>query len=93
MRLNQFGFAAVLAATVWGASGSLLKAQGDASKERADKLSVAEFEKLHEQLQVSREPWEAIPWRLSIVEACSAAAKDKKPVYMLVRSGHPLGCV
>jgi hypothetical protein len=27
------------------------------------------------------------------VEGCNQAAKEKKPVVMRVRSGHPLGCV
>ena len=56
-------------------------------------LSEAEFEKLHAELTPERAAWEAVPWRLSMLEACAAAAKEKKPVYMLVRSGHPLGCV
>lgn len=56
-------------------------------------LSVAEFEKLREELRSPREAWQAIPWHLSILEARAQAAKEKKPVYMLARAGHPLGCV
>jgi hypothetical protein len=56
-------------------------------------LSTAEFEKLHKELQSPREPWQAIPWKLSLLEARAQAVKEKKPVYMLCRSGHPLGCV
>jgi hypothetical protein len=56
-------------------------------------LSAQEFQKLHEALRPPQEAWEALPWRLAVVEACAAAAEQKKPVYMLVRSGHPLGCV
>ena len=56
-------------------------------------LSEAEFEQLHADLTPERAAWEAVPWRLSVLEACAAAAKEKKLVYMLVRSGHPLGCV
>ena len=56
-------------------------------------LSLAEFEKLHVELTPEAAAWEAVPWRLSMLEACAVAAKEKKPVYMLVRSGHPLGCV
>jgi len=58
-----------------------------------ERLSQAEFQKLHADLNPPAAPWEGIPWRLSILEACAEAAKEKKPVYMLVRSGHPLGCV
>jgi len=35
----------------------------------------------------------AVPWKLSILEAQAQAAKEKKPIFMLVHSGHPLGCV
>ncbi len=59
----------------------------------AEGLSQAEFEKLHEELSPERAAWEAVPWQLSLTEACALAAKERKPVYMLVRSGHPLGCV
>jgi hypothetical protein len=30
---------------------------------------------------------------MSITDACLLAAKQKKPLMMRVRSGHPLGCV
>ncbi len=56
-------------------------------------LSQAEFQKLHDELNPDPAAWEAVPWRLSMLEACAVAAQEKKPVYMLVRSGHPLGCV
>lgn len=60
----------------------------------ADDLTVAEFEKLHKALQPpASELWSTIPWKMEIVEACNLAAKEKKPVVMRCRSGHPLGCV
>jgi hypothetical protein len=59
----------------------------------AEGLSQVEFEKLHADLSPERAAWEAVPWKLSITEASALAAKERKPVYMLVRSGHPLGCV
>ena len=58
-----------------------------------DPLDVAQFKKLHGELTSAKEPWQGIPWHLSILDARAEAARDKKPVYMLVRSGHPLGCV
>lgn len=57
------------------------------------RLTRADFEELHTELTAAKEPWQAIPWRLSLLEACAQAAKDNKPVYMLARAGHPLGCV
>ncbi len=56
-------------------------------------LPVADFERLHKDLCSAREPWQEIPWRLSLLDAQALAAKENKPIYMLVRSGHPLGCV
>ncbi|MBM3997164.1 MAG: hypothetical protein FJ303_23885 [Planctomycetes bacterium] len=53
----------------------------------------AEFAKLHKELTTAKEPWQAIPWHVSLLEARAQAAKENKPVYMLCRAGHPLGCV
>jgi len=51
------------------------------------------FKKLHGELTSAKEPWQTIPWHLSILDARAEAAKEKKPVYLLARAGHPLGCV
>jgi hypothetical protein len=57
-------------------------------------LTAAEFDKLHRLLRPSREEaWQHLPWQLSLLEARDQAARAKKPVFLLVRSGHPLGCV
>ena len=56
-------------------------------------LTLAEFEKLHKELQPPKdELWRTIPWHVSIVEAQHAAAKTKKPIFVWVASGEPLGC-
>lgn len=60
----------------------------------AEDLTLAEFEKLHKAIQPpADELWSTIPWKMEILEACNRAAKEKKPVLMRCRSGHPLGCV
>jgi hypothetical protein len=57
-------------------------------------LDEAEFAALHEQLQPPpEEGWSSIPWKTSLVQACVQAAQQKKPLFMVVRAGHPLGCV
>ena len=56
-------------------------------------LTIEEFQKLHREMQPPDEAWRDLPWHTSLLEARAQAAKEKKPVYMLVRSGHPLGCV
>lgn len=56
-------------------------------------LTVAEFEKLHRELQPPKdELWRTIPWHVSIVEAQHVAVKSKKPIFVWVASGEPLGC-
>ena len=60
----------------------------------AESLTLAEFEKLHKELQPPRdELWQTIPWKVSVLEARQLAAKEKKPIVMRVRAGHRLGCV
>ncbi len=56
-------------------------------------LSVADFEKLHRELQPPKdELWRTIPWHVSIIEGREQAAKEKKPLFVWVASGEPLGC-
>ena len=56
-------------------------------------LSLAEFEKLHKELQPpDNELWRTIPWQVSILEGRALAAKTKKPIFVWVASGEPLGC-
>jgi hypothetical protein len=56
-------------------------------------LTVDEFKALHAQLQpAENEAWRTIPWRVSLVEAQAAAAREKKPIFIWAMDGHPLGC-
>jgi hypothetical protein len=81
----QFSLAAIFVA------GGMLVGQAACAGE--PRLSVAEFDKLHKELTSAKEPWQSIPWQVSLLEARTLAARDNKPVYMLCRAGHPLGCV
>lgn len=57
-----------------------------------DPLSEAEFEKLHKDLQPpAGEVWRTIPWKVSLLEAGEAAAREKKPIFVWAMHGHPLG--
>lgn len=76
--------AGCLAAALWSVTPVRTDAGGITNKE---------FDRLHKELSSAKEPWQDLPWQLSLVQACSEAAKENKPVYMLCRSGHPLGCV
>jgi len=58
-----------------------------------DGLGVAEFEKLHKDLQPPKdELWRSIPWKVSILDAREEAVKSGKPLFVWVASGEPLGC-
>lgn len=58
-----------------------------------NQLTLDDFQQLHKALNPPDEPWRKLPWHTSMLDACRQAAEEKKPVYMLCRSGHPLGCV
>lgn len=56
-------------------------------------LTVDEFQKLHKELQPSKDDlWRTIPWKVSLSEAQAEAAREKKPVFMWSMDGHPMGC-
>jgi hypothetical protein len=78
---------------LFGLAG-VVAAAPSAWADEARGLTAAEFERLHQQLRPpADEGWREVPWKLSVLEARDQAAREKKPVFMLVRSGHPLGCV
>jgi hypothetical protein len=59
----------------------------------AAELSEQEFLRLHEQLQPSPdEPWRRIPWKIDLLDAQRAAARESKPIFIWAMDGHPLGC-
>ncbi len=88
-RTNKTALTLLLAAAVVTALPSLAAAAEPTEKQ----LSVADFEKLHQELQPPKdEPWRSIPWHVSILEARAQAARDKKPIFVWVASGEPLGC-
>lgn len=61
---------------------------------QAAELDEAEFGRLHKHLAPpAEEGWSSIPWKTSLVQACVQAAREKKPLFMVCRAGHPLGCV
>ncbi len=77
-----------LAMSLW------LIASGAALLPAAEELTEADFRKLHEQLQPPpNELWRTIPWQMSLLDARDLAIKEKKPLVIRVRAGHPLGCV
>jgi len=59
----------------------------------AGTLTDAEFEKLHKEIRPPKdELWRTIPWKISLLESRETAAREKKPMFVWVASGEPLGC-
>ncbi len=57
-------------------------------------LLQIDFDALHRELRPPKdEAWRTIPWKLSVLDAREAAAREKKPVFLWSMNGHPLGCV
>lgn len=56
-------------------------------------LSRAEFDHLQKVLSLKNQPWAAIPWKNTLPEARAQAAKEKKPIFMVVNTGNCLGFV
>jgi hypothetical protein len=90
MSISRFVIVAgILSAWTWLHPGRSIAA----GEKTSGALTVAEFEKLHKELQPpADELWRSIPWHVSIVEAQHAAAKNGKPIFVWVASGEPLGC-
>jgi len=85
----RFSAIVVFAAAMIGlhTAGSVL------AQQPAVGLTPAQFDKLHRELQPPKdELWRSIPWHVSILEGREAAAKAKKPIFVWVASGEPLGC-
>ncbi len=59
---------------------------------QGQRLSESRFKELLQELRPGDEPWRTIPWRISLLDAQRAAAKEKKPLFIWAMDGHPLGC-
>ena len=56
-------------------------------------IGDGEFKKLFKLLQPDpQESWRSIPWRIALLDAQEAAAREKKPIFIWAMDGHPLGC-
>ena len=54
-------------------------------------LSDAEFDKLSTPLRFERQAWAAIPWTVSVRRARDRAVRDKKPLFLQINTGNPIG--
>jgi hypothetical protein len=56
-------------------------------------LGPAEFDALRSELDLRRQAWATIPWRVSVTEARALAAQARKPLVLVVNTGNCLGFV
>jgi hypothetical protein len=57
-------------------------------------LNTADFEQVMKEAQAPTDAvWRTIPWKTSLLEAQSIAARERKPLFIWAMDGHPLGCV
>lgn len=50
-----------------------------------------DYEKLRKELRLKNKSWASIPWQASVTEARELAAKTKRPIFMMVDTGNPIG--
>lgn len=56
-------------------------------------LTVEQFDRLSKLLHVKGQPWATIPWRTSVTAARAQAAREQKPIFLVVNTGNCLGWV
>jgi hypothetical protein len=76
-----------------GAAGLLTGLAGRMCADEAatDTLPKAEFARLARELHLKNQPWASIPWKVSLTEARQLAARQRKPIFLVVNTGNCLG--
>ena len=54
-------------------------------------LSDEEFRKLQPEMRLKSKGWASLPWRATLTDAREAAVREKKPIFMMVDTGNPIG--
>lgn len=54
-------------------------------------LTDAEYQKLKPDLRLKSKGWASLPWRATVTDAREAALREKKPIFMMVDTGNPIG--
>ena len=58
-----------------------------------DGISETEFAKIRQELQIKSKPWATLPWQVSVTKAREIAGQTRKPIFMMVDTGNPIGFV
>ena len=54
-------------------------------------LSEEEFKKIQPEMRLKSKGWASLPWRATLTDAREAAIREKKPIFMMVDTGNPIG--
>jgi hypothetical protein len=54
-------------------------------------LSDEEFRKLQPEMKLKSKGWASLPWRATLTDARESAIREKKPIFMMVDTGNPIG--
>jgi len=54
-------------------------------------LSDEDYRKLQPELRLKSKGWASLPWRATVTGAREAALREKKPIFMMVDTGNPIG--
>ena len=54
-------------------------------------LSDEEYRTLQPELRLKNKGWASLPWRATLTAAREAALREKKPIFMMVDTGNPIG--
>lgn len=54
-------------------------------------LTDEEFRKVQPEMRLKSKGWASLPWRATLTDAREAAIREKKPIFMMVDTGNPIG--
>lgn len=54
-------------------------------------ISDEDYRALVPRLRLKSRGWASLPWRATLTEARLAALREKKPIFMMVDTGNPVG--
>lgn len=54
-------------------------------------LSDEDYRKLQPDLRLKSKGWASLPWQATVTQARQTALREKKPIFMMVDTGNPIG--
>ena len=54
-------------------------------------ITEQEYQTLRGGLRLKSRGWASLPWRATLTDAREAALREKKPIFMMVDTGNPIG--